>query len=110
MGAARQLDIKNHILSRTTCLGNSKIGFKEVCSQLIDNEINKGRKLSHLADQTYLSLTTLERMWKLRESESGLPYRPTSDTCVRILKAFGAQITFEQVKIKGQFANKPKEA
>lgn len=108
MGAARQLEIKNHILAKAQCLGNSKIGFKEVCSQLIDNEINKGRKLSQIAEDTYLSANTVERMWKLRECKSGDPYRPSADTCERVLRAFGAQITFEQVNIKGQYANKPK--
>ena len=90
-------------------LGNSKIGFKEVCSQLIQNEIDRGRKLKWIADQAYLSVQTVERMWKLKECKSGIQYRPNADTCERILRAFGAEIHFSQVNIKAQYQNKPKE-
>lgn len=106
--AANIVDIKSNLLSRSQCLGNTDIGLKEVCSQLVDNELKRGKKIQQLADQTYLSTTTIDRMWKLRETESGAPYKPNVDTCERILRAFGAAMYFEQVKIKTKFQNKPK--
>ncbi len=109
MGAVRKLDIKNQILSRATCLGNSNIGLKDVCSSLIGDAINRGMTLQQIADQSYLSTATVDRMLKLKECESGEPYRPKADTCERIFRSFGAGIHFEQVKISRKFQNKPKE-
>jgi len=108
MAAATALDIKNNLLTRSQCLGNTGIGFKEVCSQLIDDEIKRGGKLQRIADTTCLSTKTVERMWKLREAESGSPYRPSSDTIERVLKSYGGQVYFDQVKIKPRYSNKPK--
>ena len=105
---ASKLDIKNSLLTRSECLGNSGIGLKEVCSQLIDDELKRGKKIQQLADSTYLSTVTIDRMWKLRETESGAAYKPNVDTCERILKSFGAAMHFDQVKIKPRYANKPK--
>lgn len=109
MSAVRRLDIKNTILKNASCLGNSKIGFKEVCSTLIDDACKRGEKINAIADRAYLSTKTVERMWKLKECESGMDYRPNADTCERILKAFDAGVFFDHVKINPKNQNQPKE-
>lgn len=103
------LQVKQEILSRSQVLGNTKYGFKEVCSDLINNYKERGGETKALVNGTFLGANTLDRMSKLTEAESGQAYRPNADTCERILKFFGAEVHFTQVRIKGRFANKPKE-
>lgn len=104
--AATQLDIKNHILSRSKVLGNSERGLKEVCSDLLNDY---GRhNLKEVEKGTFLSRSTLERVMTLEEADSGEPYRPQSETLERILRYFGAEIKFDQVRISPRFRNKPK--
>ena len=102
------INIKNRLLSGTKALGNSNTGLKEVCSSLVSDALNKGLTTQRICDITYLSPATIERLRTLKEAESGRDYRPMSDTCERILKAFGAEIQFNHVQIKPRFNNKPK--
>lgn len=106
--AVRQLDIKNDILSRAKALGNSDTGLKEVCSDLVNSYGVDSKSLQRLATGTFLSTATLKRMSKLTETEDGAPYRPNADTCERIFKFFGAQISFNTVKISPRYQNQPK--
>ena len=103
-----ELDIRNRILDGTKMLGNSKRGMKEVCSDLVNQHLQSGGKMQALQDGTFLSWATLDRMAALREAESGADYKPNADTCERILRFFGAEVTFTQVAIKSAYLNKPK--
>lgn len=108
MAAAHKIDIKNRLLSGQCALGNSGRGLKEVCSDLVNQYREQGGKTKDLVDGTFLTSSTLDRMGKLSEAESGVEYRPNADTCERILKFFGAEMTFDQVRIKAKHLNKPK--
>lgn len=108
MGAVTKLQVENAIFASCTALGNSKYGMKEVCSDLL-NDFGKGKgNMRILQDGTFLGASTLDRMMKLTDTDMGEPYRPNADTCERILRFFGAQITFTQVKIQNRYNNKPK--
>ena len=108
MSTVTKLQIENAIFANCTALGNSKYGLKEVCSDLL-NDFIKGRgQLQVVADGTFLSGNTIDRMMKLTETEMGDPYRPNTDTCERIIRFFGGEMIFSQVKIKAKYANKPK--
>ena len=108
MGAVRKLDIQNRILEGAKVLGNSKSGFKEICSNLIDDAIKRGEKLNSIAERCYLLPSTVERMRSLKEAESGADYRPSNDTVERVLRAFDADVTLSQTRITKRFQNKPK--
>ena len=111
MATAQKLNhekIKNFLLSNAKCLGNSKRGLKEVCSDLINQALTSGKNVQTLCDMTFLSSVTIERMRTLKEAESGEIYRPQVETCERILRAFGAELTINEVKIKSEYVNKPK--
>jgi hypothetical protein len=106
--AAQTLHIKNHILSRARALGNTKRGFKEVCSDLVNQHGVKGADLRRICDGTFLCPTTIQRIATLEDCETGIPYRPNADTVERILRYFGAEVTFDQVSISNRYQNKPK--
>lgn len=106
--AVTKLDIKNLMLTKQKALGNTTRGLKEVCSDLVNQHGIRGKDLQRLCDGTFLSSTTIDRMAKLTESETGDPYRPATDTVERILRYFGASVSFDQVHIEGKFQNKPK--
>jgi len=106
--AARKIDIKNHILLKASALGNSHRGFKEVCSDLLNDALKKGVKQQNIVDGTFLCSQTLERMKKLEDTPEGSPYRPNAETCERIFKYFGAEIRFDEVKIKSTYQNQAK--
>ena len=109
MATAQKLDIKNRLLTGNSALGNSNRGLKEVCSDLL-NDFGRGKKeMKQLSEGTFLCRQTIERMMDLTETEEGHQYRPNADTCERILRFFGAQMTFDQVRIQNRYANKPKE-
>lgn len=109
MAAATKIDIKNSLLTRARALGNTSKGLKEVCSDLINQHGIDKKGMNQLCEGTFLSRNTIERMAKLTETEHGLPYRPNADTIERVLRYFGAQITFDQVVISNKYQNKPKE-
>lgn len=109
MALATTLDIKNQILTKASALGNTKRGFKEVCSDLVNQHGVRGRDLQALCNGTYLSPHTVQRIAELSDSESGQPYRPNSDTVERILRYFGAEVTFNQIAIQPRYQNHPKE-
>jgi len=103
---AKTLDeYKSDILSRKKVLGNSHYGFKEICSDLV-NQYSGDMKT--LEQGTFLCRSTLERIKSLADSETGLPYKPSGDTIERILRYFGAECTLEHVKISARYRNKPK--
>lgn len=104
----RKLDIKNAILTRAKALGNTEYGFKEVCSDLINQYGNDPHAIRKIANGTFLSESTVKRMATLTEAESGLPYRPNSDTVERVLRYFNAEVSFDQVVIKNKYQNKEK--
>lgn len=109
MATAQQIDIKNRLLTTTTALGNSGRGLKEVCSDLLNDYGRSPKMVKEIAEGTFLCRLTIERMMELTESESGAPYRPNADTCERVLKFFGAQVHFDQVRISKKYANLEKE-
>lgn len=103
----RKIDIKNRLLTSKKILGNSNVGFKEVCSDLLNAH---GRdKVSVIMNGTHLSYTTIERMMTLAETEGGRPYNPSNDTIERILRFYGAELSADQVVIKSRYLNKPKQ-
>jgi hypothetical protein len=106
MSAVTELDIQNHMFDNMKALGNSKKGLKECCSDIL-NKSNYTNK--QWADMTFLAPTTIERMRKLTEAESGAEYRPQADTLERIIKASGGEITFRQVNIQSRYMPKEKE-
>lgn len=103
-----QIQIKNRLLSGTKILGNTGRGLKELCSDLLNDYIKGPRAMQEVIDGTFLSRSTIERMMKLTESETGAPYRPAEDTCSRIMIFFGASITLDQVVISPKFLNREK--
>lgn len=109
MATAHQIEIKNRLLTSQMALGNTQRGLKEVCSDLLNDFIKGKTQMKSAMDGTFLCKETLERMMKLDETDNGYPYRPNADTCERILRFFGAAITFDQVRITPKFQNKPKE-
>lgn len=106
--AARKLDIKNHLLLKTTCLGNSDRVLMDVCSELLTQYCRTEKDIAEFAQRASLRPQTIERMRDLSESETGRRYRPAADTCERILREFGAEMYFNQVAISKRHANKPK--
>lgn len=99
---------KMELLSRMRALGNTHRGFKEVASDLVNQYREQGGDFKSLADGTYLSPNTLDRISKLTETKQGDPYRPNADTCERIFRYFGAEVNFSTVTIKSTYRNKPK--
>lgn len=108
MKSQLKIDIKNRLLNGATALGNSHIGFDQVCSDLINDALKRGVKLRAIADGTYLSTATVERMAKLDETPTGRPYDPGVDTVKRVLKFFGAEAHFTETVITGKYQNQPK--
>jgi len=109
MGAVTKVDFKNRLLEKTKLLGNNKRGgFKELCSDLINQHGIDKKGMQALMDGTFLSYNTIQRMAKLTETENGEPYRPNADTVERILRYFNAEVSFTEVKIKPVFRNTPK--
>jgi len=99
-------EIKNRLL-RGKALGNSKKGLKEVCSDLLAAMDKKDIK--QLEAMTYLSHSTIKRMLLLTPAESGADYRPQLDTCERILRVAGAQLSIDIVSVKSMYLPKPKK-
>ena len=108
MATARQIDIKNRLLTSQRALGNSKRGLKEVCSDLLNDFGRDKKAMKTLQDGTFLCRQTIERMMDLTATEEGHDYKPNADTCERILRFFSAEIILDQVKIQPRFMNKPK--
>jgi len=102
---ATQLQVKNVILSRAKALGNTDKGLKEVCSDLLNAY---GSDLRAVIKGTFLSRATLEHLQNLNDTPTGNPYRPQAETLERVLKFYGAQINFSEVKISPRYRNKPK--
>lgn len=82
-------------------LGNSDRKFKNVASDLLNA---LGEKPSKIADGTFLSVATVERVMKCEDE-----YRPQSETLERIFRYCNAEVSFSHTKIKPEFSNKPKE-
>lgn len=87
-------------LSKKVALGNSDTGFKHVACDLLHAS---GEKPSKIAEGTFLSTHTIERVMKCEDN-----YKPQSDTLERIFKYMNAQVAFNHVNIKAQYRNKPK--
>jgi len=96
---------RNKILERSTALGNSKRGLKEVASDLC-NQVGRNNKkaMRDLSEGTFLSRGTIQRVMDCEEN-----YRPQAETLERIFKHFGAEVMFNEVTIKPRYQNKPKE-
>lgn len=109
MSSNVKLQIHNEMLSRMRALGNSERGFKELCSDLINQTGTDKKTFERIADGCFLSPETIRRMSKLTESEDGTPYRPNSDTIERILRYFGAEVTLNAVTISKAYRNQPKQ-
>lgn len=106
MGTVTKLDFKNALLANSRALGNSHRGLKEVVSDLLNQH---GR--DHIADiekGTFLSRHTLYRLMDLTDAESGEPYRPQADTLERVLRYYGAEIHFSEIKIQGRYLPREK--
>jgi len=99
--------LKKKLLSGKKALGNSKYGFREVCSDLL-NQAGK-KHIKAIEKGTFLSRSTIERMMELNDCESGQPYRPNADTCERIMRYFNFEASFNQLSnIKPQYRNQAK--
>lgn len=109
--SATVLNIKNYILREAKLFGNSDREDKHVCSDLLNNYIQTEKDLADVCEGTFLNAQTINRMITMKESAGGKDYNPSSDTCARILRYFGAEghYTFGN-KIKANFQNKPKES
>lgn len=87
---------------KNVALGNTRRGFKEVASDLLNEQ---GRdQLKNICEGTFLSRTTVERVMECEEK-----YRPQAETIERILRYCNAEVSFSEVKIKTTYQNKPKE-
>ena len=104
-----KLDIKNRMLTQSKCLGNTKRGLKEVCSDLLNQYGNDTKSLQKVSQVTFLSVSTLQRICTLEETEHGDEYRPQADTLERVLRWAGASITFDQVAISNKYMPQPKK-
>lgn len=107
MSTQREM-IKNRLLAGTKALGNTHVGLKDVCSALINDALKRGEKIQSICDKTFLSGVTIERMRSLKDCETGETYRPQVETCERILRAFGAELSLNEVNIKNEYSLKPK--
>ena len=98
------------LIENTKILGNNSLdyGFKELCSDAINQFGTDKKSMERLADGTGLSTTTLRRMATLTESETGEPYHPQDDTMERILRFFQVECSFNIVKLKAKYRNQPK--
>lgn len=102
---AVKIAFHNKILERSHALGNSKRGLKEVASDLCNQVARNDKKgLREMADGTFLCKQTLQRVMDCEEG-----YRPQADTLERIFRYFNAEISFNEVVIKGRYQNKPKD-
>ncbi len=108
MKSQLKIDIRNRLLNGATALGNSNVGFEQVCSDLINDALKRGVKLRAIMEGTHLSGHTIERMAKLEETPTGRPYDPGVDTVKRVLKFFGAEAHFTETVISGKYQNQPK--
>lgn len=105
MGSVTKL-IHKRIQERRVALGNSKTGLKDVCSDLLNEDIGHNRKqIGIVADGCFLSPVTIERVMDCDEF-----YRPMSDTVERIMRYYNCELSVEQVSIKPRFRNIPKTA
>lgn len=95
------LDHIYNSVNKKRALGNSKRGFKEVASDLLHAT---GEKPAKIAAGTFLSAATVARVMDCPDE-----YRPQSETLERIFRYCNAEATFNEVRIKAEFANKPKE-
>ncbi len=95
---------KEMILNRVreVALGNTRKGFKEVASDLLNEQ---GRdQLKNMVLGTYLSRNTLQRVMDCEEN-----YRPQSETLERIFRYCNAEVVFNETTIKPRYQNQPKE-
>lgn len=102
MAQSNVASIKAGLLERTSALGNSKRGLKEVCSDLCNQFDRRHAKV--IAEGTFLCKETVIRVMDCEPE-----YRPNSDTLERILRFFGAELHFSEVVIKPRYRNKEKE-
>ena len=103
-----KVEIKNRLLAGTRLLGNTNLGLKDICSALVGDALKRGLTVQRISDMSFLSVVTIERMRTLKDCSTGERYRPQAETCERILKAFGAELRLNEVKIKPQYQVKPK--
>lgn len=87
-------------LKHKTALGNSKRRMKHLASDLLHAT---GEKPSALANGTFLSTNTIERVLDCPDE-----YSPNSDTIERIFRYCNAQVVVEFETIKPRFQNQPK--
>jgi hypothetical protein len=94
---------KNHVfgnLKKKVALGNTRRGFKEVASDLLNAT---GERASDIAKGTFLSPATVARVMDCEEN-----YNPQSQTVERCLIYCNAEVTFEETTIKAKYSNQPK--
>jgi hypothetical protein len=94
---------KEMILNRVkeVALGNTRVGFKEVASDLLNAQ---GRdQIKNICQGTFLSRGTVERVMECEPE-----YRPQSDTLERIFRYCNAEVVFNETTIKAKFQNTPK--
>lgn len=88
-------------LKKRIAIGNTSRGFKHVASDLLHSI---GEKPSRIADGTFLSPHTIQRVMDCEDN-----YRPQAETLERIFRYCNAEVAFTECAIKPQFQNKPKE-
>jgi DNA-binding phage protein len=107
MGAAKQLDFKNHILDKAIALGNSNTSLLDIASSALKRLSDV--ELSRIAEDSDLNPQTFTRLKTMKESELGRRYNPSLDTIERTLKAFGVELNLKQILLDPKYKNKPKE-
>ena len=88
-------------------LGNSNIGLKEICCDLLNQEIPHGdaKALMRVANGTFLCPSTLLRVLDCEEN-----YSPQAQTLERIMRYCNISLTTDYVVIKTPYLNNPKIA
>lgn len=105
----RQLDIKNHLIEKARLLGNTDQGLLDMCHKLIVQYGTDSKSIQAIADYTHLANSCIRRFVSLTETEQGRAFSPEADTCERILKFFGVELSCTQTRIAARYAPKIKE-
>lgn len=82
-----------------SAVGNTKRKLKDVAADLI-NAANL--PYAEVAGRCYLCTSTIKNL------ATGKTKNPQAETIERVFRYFEYSVTFDQVKLKGQFENQPK--
>lgn len=109
MAVPSKLHIKNILITKARLIGNSDRGFKELCSDLINQQGTDQATFEKIAENCFVSVSTVRRMATLKETETGEEYNPSEDTLKRFFRYYGVEFHGDQVVISKPWQNKPKK-